>query len=51
MNARVRWSSEGAGDLGGGETCVGKETRKRKESGLGFKVLMGSQYKNNHKAF
>ena len=25
--------------------------KKKKAVGLGFKVLMGSQYKNNHKAF
>lgn len=43
MNARVGCSSEGAGDLEGGETCLGKETGKRRHSSSGFKVLMGSQ--------
>jgi hypothetical protein len=45
MVLRGSWRPGRRGDL------CGEGNKKKKAVGLGFKVLMGSQYKNNHMAF
>lgn len=40
---RVGGSSEGLETREDEQTCLGKDTRRRRHSGLGFKVLMGPQ--------
>ena len=47
---RAGGSSEGLETREDEQTCLGKDTRRRRHSGLGFKVLMGPQEENNHQA-